>query len=199
MQVNAFLTHNRYQIIVISMLFLAVCLSSAGKLGINGEFEQPLTDGWSQTINGLNVTIDRATDYDPDPDYEAYVYKGTGGGYCRLYQVANIFDIPLNELDFSVNAKLYAYDNDPEAYTGAAVELIYLDENDSCLGATKICARSSQCPWSNTSNHHIIDAPNTQWNNYTFNISDELTNLPGIAPGDIKKIQISLIDSTYHC
>lgn len=147
----------------------------------------------------MNVTIDRATDYDPDPDYEVYVYKGTDGGYCRLYQVANIFDIPLNELNFSVNAKLYAYDNDPEAYCGAAVELIYLDENDSCLGATKICARSSQCPWSNTPTDHIIDAPNTQWNNYTFNISDELTNLPGIVPGDIKKIQISFLDSTYHC
>jgi len=141
---------NKYPIILICTLLLTVNLLNGGKLGINGEFEQPLTDGWTQTINGLNVTIDRAINYDPDPDYEAYVYKGTGGGYCRLYQVANIFDIPLNELNFSVNAKLYAYDSDPEAYCGTAVELIYLDDNDSCLGATKICARSSQCPWSNT-------------------------------------------------
>ncbi|GAI64590.1 unnamed protein product, partial [marine sediment metagenome] len=32
-----------------------------------------------------------------------------------------------------------------------------------------------------------------------FNIDDELTNLPGVTPSDIKKIQISLLDSTYHC
>jgi hypothetical protein len=170
-----------------------------GKLLTNGEFESPLFDSWTQIKAGLNIIIDRATSYDPDPDYEAQVSMGTGGGYCKLSQNALIYDMPLNQLQFSVNAKLYAYDNDAEAWAGAAVNVLYINANDSVLGDTKICARSGGCPWTNTSTSHIIAAPNSNWNSYSFTISTELSNLPGVNPSQIRKIGVTLLDTINHC
>jgi len=185
-----------YRCLVISLIFST---GTAGILLTNGDFEEPFTEGWLETRSGFNTAFQRATNYDPDPDYEAYVYKGSDHGFARLHQITNIGDMPVTEIDFSVWAKLYAYDNDPEAFTGAAVELMYLDETGSYLGNTKICARSTQCPWTNTLTQHIIPASGSGWYNYSFNINDELGNLPGVSPADVKKIKVSLLDSTYHC
>lgn len=171
-------------------------ISSAGTFLTNGDFEQELNIGWEQITNGSNIIINRATNYDPDPDYEAYVYKGTGSGYAKLHQIVNI---PTTDLEFSVYTKLYAYDNHTSAWCGAAVVIAYLDESGSLLGDTRICARSTQCPWSNTSTHHIIEATDSLWHNYAFSINDELTNLPGVNPSAIKKIDVALFDTSYHC
>ncbi len=181
------------------VLIAILSIGMAGMLLTNGDFEQPFTEGWLKTKSGFNTAFERATNYDPDPDYEVYVYKGSDHGYARLYQITNMGDMPVAEIDFSVQAKLYAYDNDPEAFTGAAVELMYLDGAGGYLGNTKICARSTQCPWTNTSTQHIIPASGSGWYNYAFNINDEIGNLPGVNPADVKKIQVSLLDSTYHC
>ena len=162
----------------------------------NGDFEEPLSTGWQESTSGSNITINRATSYDPDPDYEAYVGKSTGSGYARLYQIVNI---PATDLDFSVNAKLYAYDNHTSAWAGGAVVISYLDEYSSLLGETYICYRSTQCPWTNSSTSHLIEASDSLWHNYGFNIENELTNLSGVNPSDIKKIQVSLFNQIYHC
>jgi len=177
-------------------LFIIIGMCSASVLLTNGEFELDLSTGWLQATSGSNVTINRATTYDPDPDYEAYVYKGSGSGYARLYQVV---DIPSTDLEFSVTAKVYAYDNHSSAWCGAAVVIAYLDEDGLLLGDTRICDRSTQCPWTNTSTHHIIPAVDSFWHDYAFNIDDELGNLTGVNPADVKKIKVSLFDSTYHC
>jgi hypothetical protein len=179
----------------LALLFI-VSICGASVLLENGDFEQDLATGWLQATSGSNTTINRATNYDPDPDYEAYVYKGSGSGYARLYQV---IDIPSTDIDFSVDAKLYAWDNHASAWAGSCVLISYLNESNSLLGATRICVQSQGCPWNNSSTHHLINATDSLWHNYAFNIDDELTNLPGVTPSDIKKIQISLLDSTYHC
>ncbi len=200
MEFYTFLSLRRNTLLIITILFSIILIPCiGGKLLTNGEFESPLTDSWFPIKAGLNIVIDRATNYDPDPDYEAKATMGTGGGYCKLSQVAIIYDMPLNQLQFSVNAKLYAYDNDAEAWAGAAVNVLYINDNDSVLGDTKICARSSGCPWTNTPTTHIIAAPNSNWNSYSFTISNELTNLPGVNPSQIKKIGVTLIDTINHC
>lgn len=181
-------------------IFLIIGLSSAGNLFINSDFEQPLTTAWQQLTAGLNITINRATDYDPDPDYEAFAYKGTGSGYIKLFQVVEIQTMPLTELEFSVNTKLYAYDNDADTLCWAAAGIVisYLDESNSLLGDTRICLFTTPCPWQNTLTCHLIIAPDTFWHNYSFNINDELGNLPGVNPAAIKKIAIALYDTTAH-
>ncbi len=182
------------------LLFVLIGTGSASVLLTNGDFEQPVTVGWFQTTSGSNTTIGRATDYDPDPDYEAYVYKGTYDGYARLYQAVAILDFPLTDLEFSVTTKLYAWDNDTIAWAGAAVMICYLNDIDSILGNTKICNRSTQCPWTSSSISHVIEVPDTLWHDYTFNVAAELTNLVGVNPSAVKNVEVSLLAvAGNHC
>ncbi len=178
---------------ILLVFLLAQCL--AVELITNGDFEQPLTTHWEQITSGPNTIINRATHYDPDPDYEVYVYKGIGSGYARLYQTVNI---PSTDLDFTVHAKSYVYASS-SAWAGAAVVISYLDELGFLLGETYICARTTYCPWTNNPTFHIIDISDSLWHNYGFNINDELSHLSGVNPLDINQIQISLFDEIYHC
>lgn len=162
----------------------------------NGDFEEPFTTGWLQTTSGANTAILRDTNYDPDTDYEAYVYKGIGNGSAKLYQTV---DIPATDLEFSVTAKLYAWDSHLSNWAGAAVMISYLDEWDAVLGETMICARSDGCPWINTDTRHLIETADSLWHNYAFNIDNELVNLSGVAQSDIKRIQVALFTSASGC
>ena len=184
--------------ICISLLllsFLLVAQVVGSELIINGDFEQPLSTGWGQIIYGSNGMIDRATDYDSDEDYEAYVYKGSETGFVQLLQVIGI---PTTNLNFSIDAKLYAYANST-AWAGAAVLISYSDQNNVLLGQTYICARTTHCPWTENSTTHIIDASDSEWHYYGFNIDEELTRFAGVNPSDVAKIQISLYCKTSHC
>jgi len=168
----------------------------AGPYLTNGDFEEHLSIGWMQAISGENTTIMRDTSYDPDPDYETYVYRGTGTGFTKLLQTV---DIPTTDLEFSVNAKLYAWDNNQGGWSGAAVVISYLNELDSLLGETMICYRSYACPWTNTSTCHIIAATDSSWHDYAFNIDDELVNLNGVNQSDIQRIQVAMFIQSYDC
>jgi hypothetical protein len=173
------------------MLLLLVTFGSASVLITNGDFEDELSTGWSQLMSGTGVmAITRNTTYDPDPDYEVMAHKGDGTGCTELYQITHI---PTTDLEFSVNAKLYVFGTSSECWSGAALSISYLDASDSLLGWSRICARTVACPWVNNNSCHVIQAADTSWHNYAFNIDDELTNLPGINGADIAKIQVSLI------
>ncbi|MBE0432541.1 hypothetical protein IBX73_03635 [candidate division WOR-3 bacterium] len=170
-------------------LFLLAALGSASVLITNGDFEQDLSVGWTQTINGANASIIRGTTYDPDPDYEVYVYKGTGTGHAKLHQTAHI---PTTNLEFAASLKLYASSNSTTCWAAGALVIEYLDDLGDLLGETMICYKSSVCPWTNTPTRHIITPADSFWHDYAFNIDTELTNLSGVNPGDIKRIQITL-------
>jgi len=113
-----------------------------------------------------------------------------------LYQTA---EIPTIDIDFSVSAKLYAWDNHASAWAGAAVVVWYLDASNVALGNTRICYRSSGCPWNNSSTCHVIPVYDSLWHDYSFNLEDELANIPEVLPGDVKKIKVVLVDSVIHC
>ncbi|KPK72427.1 hypothetical protein AMJ87_04785 [candidate division WOR_3 bacterium SM23_60] len=172
-------------------LLLLVAFGSASVLITNGEFEEELSTGWSQLMSGAGVMqITRNTTYDPDPDYEVFVHKGDGTGSSTLHQIT---PIPTTDLEFSVNAKFYVFGTSSQCWSGAAVSISYLDPSDSLLGWTRICARTAACPWVNNNSCHVIQAADTAWHNYAFNIADELTYLPGINGANIAKIEVSLI------
>ncbi|OPX17930.1 hypothetical protein BXT86_03835, partial [candidate division WOR-3 bacterium 4484_100] len=119
------------KILIIALIPVGFLL--AENLITNGDFEAPLNTGWVQDSYGSYITINRATNYDPDPDYEVYAEKGPGSGYINLYQSV---DIPSTDLDFSVNAKLYAYDNNADTlcWAGSAVIIRYLNDLGARLG-----------------------------------------------------------------
>lgn len=181
--------------LVLSIMITSIAF--AGNLLVNPDFELDLATGWIATTNGANDTINRATGYDPDPDYEAFIFKGYGSGYAKLAQPVTV---PSTDLDFSVRAKIYAYDNNADTLCWAAAGVIisYMDDLDMILGDTRICMRTTPCDWQNSSTCHLITVSDSFWHDYSFNIDDELLNLPGIDPGDVKKISIAFYDTTAH-
>ncbi len=178
---------------------LLVALGSASVLLTNGDFEQDLSVGWtlSGTMYSLD-TVDRATNYDPDPDYEARVKK-YDAPYVKLAQTV---DIPTTDLQFAVDVKLYAEEFDPlDVYWAtAAIVLYYQDAEDNLLGQTRICYNTPHCPYTNSNIFHMIEVGSgTNWYDYSFNVNDELDNLSGVNPADIAKIQVALYDTTDGC
>jgi hypothetical protein len=178
------------------IIILAVGICFANNYIVNGDFEQTQTVGWTQTTYG-GASIYRSTSYDPDPDYEVYLYKASGTtGHAMLYQTV---DVPTTQIDFKITAKLWAWDNYSGAWAGAGVFITYLDGSNNRLGDTRICMRSSDCPWADSPISHIMPVYDSLWHSYSFNIQAELANLPGINVLDIDKIKISLVDSVVHC
>jgi hypothetical protein len=172
----------------LALLLLAV-FGSASVLITNGDFEQDLNTGWDQTLSGASASILRGTTYDPDPDYEAYAYKGTGDGYAKLYQTAYI---PTTDLEFSIWVKLIASSNSTTCWAGAAFVITYMDDSGDMLGETMICRATSASTWSNSPTRHLITAADTFWHEYSFNIDTELQNLSGINAADVARIEVSL-------
>lgn len=173
-------------------------VASAGNWLMNGDFEEELTTGWTVTQSGSSIYVDRATGYEPDPDYEARVEKGSGNGFV---QVAQTIDITTpSEFTFSARAKLYAYDNNADTltYAAAALRIIYLNASGTFLGETRICQFTAPCPWQNTATCHLIIASDSFWHNYSFNLQTELGNLPGVNPTAVKKVEVAFYDTTAH-
>jgi hypothetical protein len=178
--------------LIVTMLIFAGVVFAANML-TNGDFEQELSVGWTQTIVGIG-TITRATTYDPDPDYEAYVYKADGNGYVTLAQVT---DIATTDLVFSANAKLYTFSTSSQCWAGAAVCVSYLNAADDVLGWTRICVTSIACPWYNNDTCHVIEVADTSWHSHTLNIEDEFQSLPGITPSEVAKIEVALLAQCF--
>jgi len=169
--------------------------AQALELLLNGGFEQPLTDGWRQETQGSAWYIDRGTNYDPDPDYEALVRQNTGTGSARLCQEVVL---PSPDVEFSVSARMQATATST-AWAGAAVTLSYLDQHGFALGETYICVKSSSCPWTDTPTTHLISAPVSTWFDFAFNLVDELANLPGVAPAAVHQVRVSLLVRAADC
>jgi hypothetical protein len=118
---------------------------------------------------------------------------------ATLYQTVNV---PSTDLEFSVDAKLFAheYTITDSCWAAAAIILRYLNNNNISLGETRIVYQTPHCPWTNTNTVHIIPVTDPNgWYNYSFNINTELANLPSINPLNIKKIQVSLYDRIIGC
>ncbi len=182
---------NRYLVFV---LIIGFC--GASNYVINGDFELPLDTGWEQSLLGYGI-IGRDTGVHPDPGYELYLQKFSGSsGHAEVSQIA---DIPTTKIDFSVQAKLYAWDNHSGAWAGAGVFVYYCDESEALLGETVICMGSPQCPWQDSPTRHVITVADSSWHDHSFNIHEELANIPAVQPADVKKIKVMLSASVSHC
>lgn len=173
-----------------------VGLASASTLLTNGDFEQEFSVGWQNSAPGYYDSLLRGSTYQPDPDMEAYVFHAYGG-YFKLFQTT---DIPSTDLQFSIDAKMYAYDNNADTlcWAGAAVIISYLNESNTILGQTRIYRSTTPCPWTNTNTRHLIPASDESWHTYSFSITSELGNLPGVNPLLIKKVEVALFDTAAH-
>jgi hypothetical protein len=171
-------------------LLLAFGLSQ--NLLTNGDFEQELTTGWTQNVYGV-VTIDRGTDYQPDPDFEAkdslYAY-----GWGKLSQIV---DAPGIQLALSFWARFEIGAGSSTCWPVACVTVGYYDAANVLLGETRFYYHNSYCTWVPSSTLSLIEVTNPDWTQYNLDIAQELTqHLPGIAPGQVSRVEIALYDTT---
>ncbi|HEX7321159.1 MAG TPA: hypothetical protein VF399_12495 [bacterium] len=173
---------------------LHICFSAV--LLTNGDFERSFGTGWQIHALWAADSVSRCTWYDPDPDYEALVYTSNGGS-PRLYQRVNI---PVTALDFSAILKLSADDNNADTLCWAAAALVisYVNQSGNVLGQTRIGQWTTPCPWQNSPVLHLVSVADTLWNAYSFSIDNELAQLPGVDPAQVRSIEIALFDTTAH-
>jgi hypothetical protein len=180
--------------LALALLGAATAGASSLNLVENGDFELPQTTGWSQSIAGSALYINRATSYDDDSDYEVNVSSSNGQGNARLWQR---IAVPSTDVYVAARLRGLAYDGGG-AWCAAGLVLTYLDVNGCPLGKTAIAATSSACPWTENDTFHIIDLTTT-WVDYGFILSDELMNLPGVDPGKVRELEVMLLTTASNC
>jgi hypothetical protein len=187
------------QVVWILAISLAWATPSLGvELLENGDFEQPLSDGWTQETQGVNYTFQRSTTFDPDPDYEVYVRKYLMG-HALLKQTVPVSSV---NILFKADAQFVNYcESNPYGYFAAsAVRIQYENSAGNVLGESRIYRGTALCNWVNTSTLHLIQALNTSWNSYEILLEDEMAYLPGVDSKEISQITVSIYAySTEDC
>lgn len=170
---------------------LAIAVAAGQNLLVNGDFEQVLTNGWTQTYGGSGTRIfDRDTSYHPDPDYEGYVQQYSGSGWARLAQSVTTGNDALL-LSFSAWFSIGA--GSSTCWPVAAVCVEYLNSSSAVLGETRFYSHNAYCNWTGSSTLHLIEVTSTSWEDYELDVHQELIdNLPGVNPDSVRGVQISL-------
>lgn len=174
---------------------LAALPARADNLVTNGDFELPFAPDWVQTNTATSYTVDRGIAYDPDPDYEAHIVQNTGLGWVRLAQTAWV---PETEVAFSASAYFNSTATST-AWAAAALVIEYLDASETRLGETRIGNWTHYCTWVNGPDLHLIGMPASTWTECSFNVNDELVNLPAVDPALIRFLRVSLFTDIYDC
>jgi hypothetical protein len=180
---------------MLSLIPLLLALGSGQQLLVNGDFEQDLSNGWVMFGEGSGTHYaDRATDYQPDPDYEAYTYQYDNPGSMRLGQTV---DAPGIQLELSFWASFAEAGGSSTCWPAACFSVCYRDAADALLGETRYYY-STYANWTSTSTLSLIRVTDPNWRQYTLSIADELSeHLPGVNPGDVARIEVALYSYTY--
>jgi len=179
------------------LIFLTVTfsLSLSQELLLNGNFEQDLSIGWTRTDSGYGThQVLRGTEYQPDPDYEAWVYQYDNPGWTRLSQRV---EVPGVALQLSFWAKFAESGGTSTCWPAACFQVCYYDADANLLGETRYFY-STYATWTPSPVLSLYRITNPDWNRYELNIADELTsNLPGVNPSDVAFVEVALWSYTY--
>jgi len=178
----------KHTILLLSVVFLAAGLGQ--ELLTNGDFEQPITEGWVHTYTGSGThTADRQTTYHPDADYEAMAYQYDNPGESRLGQTV---DVPGPMLLLSFWASFEEIGGTSSCWPAACMSVRYLDAADTKLGETRYFY-STYANWVSDDTLSLIRVTNPGWTEYNLDVIEEVTqHLPGVAPGNIAKVEVAL-------
>ena len=162
---------------------------------VNGGFEQEIEIGWQQYYEATNSSIGRNSDLDDDPDQELGLRFDNGIGEMAVWQR---FAIANTDLDIATTIKARTSASGG-AWVAAGIRFGYLDRNLAVLGRTFIGRMSTDCPWYASPTLHLVTAANNQWEQYVFNLNDELANLPGVDPSEVAYLEVEVLSEAENC
>jgi hypothetical protein len=179
---------------VLVLALLLAGAASADQFLLNGDFEQSLEVGWTDTVESSagSFTFSREDTFgQPTPGYAAKVYKYLAK-YASLRQTV---DVPSADVTLTFDARLKIGGGSSTCWPVASVWVRYADANGIELGNARFCLSSVYSTWASSDTVHIIEIADTTgaWHNYSLNLAEEMyTNLPGIDPDAVAKITIDL-------
>jgi hypothetical protein len=181
------------KLVLIPVLLLAA-VAFGQELLTNGDFEQDLTVGWTHIDSGSGThEVARDVGYEPDPDYEAYVYMYDNPGSTILVQTV---ETPRTMLELSFRAAFAESSGSSTCWPAACVSVFYYNATDALLGETKYYY-STYANWTPTPTLSLYHVTNPDWSEYTLDIEEELaTNLTGVDPGQVTKIGVAMVAYT---
>lgn len=181
---------------VLPLIFLIpLSLGFSQELLLNGNFEQEPSVGWVQTDSGYGThQVVWDTIYQPDPDYEVFVYQYDNPGWTRLSQRV---EVPGIALQLSFWAKFANSGGTSTCWPAACFQIRYYDADTNLLGETRYYY-SQYANWVPSPTLSLYQITNPDWTRYELNIADELTaNLPGVNPSDIVFVEVALWSYTH--
>jgi hypothetical protein len=183
------------KILPLTVLFMTLALpAAAGELLVNGDFEQPLDVGWTDTVQleaGTYFFGHADTLGQPSPGFAAVVHKELAR-YAALRQTVDVPDV---DFVLSFDARLEIGGGSSTCWPVASVWVRYADAAGLELGNTRICRSSVYSTWAKSDTVSIIEIADTPgaWNHYSLDLAQELADhLAGINPADVKKVTIDL-------
>ena len=186
-------------LVLISALLLVPLLVSADELIRNGGFEDSLNYWtWTPGLGGYYESCNVWSYRPPDHQVCLFKYDATGSVNTRLYQTVSI---PYLNLRFSFQGKFQAVELNPaatySAWSGMALE--YRDAGGGYLGRTIFISQTPHSLLVSSPTQHLIPVSDTNWNAYAVDLVNELGNLPGITPDQVRAITVAAMDSTDGC
>jgi hypothetical protein len=177
------------RLVLIPVLLLAA-VAFGQELLVNGDFEQDLSVGWTRIDSGtVTHEANRDVGYEPDPDYEAYVYTYDNPGSTILVQTV---EVPCALVEFSFRAAFVESAGSSSCWPAACVSVFYYNASDALLGETRYYY-STYANWTESPTLSLYQVTDPAWNQYRLDVQQELaTKLTGIDPAQITKIGVAL-------
>lgn len=173
---------------------LAFCgIAAATELIVNGDFEQTLDVGWTDSVVGTSGSFFfERTDTlgQPSSGFAGRAYKYLAS-YASLSQTVDVPDVNLN---FSLYGRLRIGGGSSTCWPVAAIILRYLNSSGAELGNTKMYIHTEYSTWANSDTAHLIEinTPET-WETYGLDVAQEIASfLPGVNSSEVGKVTIEL-------
>jgi hypothetical protein len=179
---------------IVALLLVALAgFGFADNLLVNGDFEESLSVGWTDTIVGtLGYGMFTWSDTlgQPSPGFAAAAYK-TLLYYSSLSQTVSI---PNTNVRFDFDGRLRIGGGSSTCWPTAAFMVTYFDGAGTSLGNTRIYLHDQYNTWVNSDTQHLIEATAPEvWTQYSLNVADELSgHLPGINPAGVAQLRFEL-------
>jgi len=176
------------------VVWLVIGAWSKEELIVNGDFEQPLSNGWTEETEGTWSSIMQSPYYDGDEDYEVKVSTEAGPHcetYAYLWQTVNTPNPHIVEFSGKAKFETVAYQSEG-SWAVAQLIVVYADAGGNYLGDTRMY-NYPYGSWQSDATHHAIEIAGGVWNEFSFNVGEEVdNNLSGVNSANVKKVQIKI-------